>query len=181
MKSIRSFVVCGLVALAAAPVWALQPAISGRVTHVADADTFDLLRKDGSTVKIRVHFSDTPEVAHNQFEIDQPGGVKAKAFAEKRLLGELVTVQPRSKSYQRIVCDVVTEDGEDFGLELVMSGHAWLDPRFHPPAKYQAALAVAQKAKRGLWADPHPMAPWDWRAKTREAARLRAKAKTKQN
>ena len=115
------------------------------MTHVADADTFDLLRKDGSTVKIRVHFSDTPEVAHNQFEIDQPGVVKAKAFAEKRLLGELVTVQPCLKSYQRIVCDVVTEDGEDFGLELVMSGHAWLDPRFHPPAKYQAALGGCER------------------------------------
>lgn len=28
---------------------------------------------------------------------------------------------------------------------------------------YAAAEGVARTAKRGLWADPHAMAPWDWR------------------
>jgi endonuclease YncB( thermonuclease family) len=30
---------------------------------------------------------------------------------------------------------------------------------------YAAAEAEAKAAKRGLWTDAHPLAPWEWRAK----------------
>jgi endonuclease YncB( thermonuclease family) len=30
---------------------------------------------------------------------------------------------------------------------------------------YAAAEAEAKAAKRGLWTDAHPLAPWEWREK----------------
>jgi hypothetical protein len=47
---------------------------------------------------------------------------------------------------------------------LLQAGLAWWYRKYAPKDKKLAALeAEAQKAKRGLWVEPNPVAPWDWR------------------
>lgn len=143
-----------------------------RVTKVADADTFTAERPGGLAVRYRVHWADAPEVANNRRQSDQPGGLAAKEFAAKLLLDQTVNVRVRGVSYGRPVVDVTLPDGDDYGYELVAAGHAWLDPRYHPPKKWQAAIELAKDKKLGLWGDDVPdVAPWAWRAKQREQRR----------
>ncbi len=57
------------------------------------------------------------------------------------------------------------------GLEQIRRGMAWHFKRFEREQSeadrtaYAAAEAEAKAAKRGLWTDAHPLAPWEWRAK----------------
>jgi endonuclease YncB( thermonuclease family) len=39
-------------------------------------------------------------------------------------------------------------------------------------ASYQQAQAVAREQKFGLWSDPFPVPPWDWRKSEKERSRM---------
>jgi hypothetical protein len=62
-------------------------------------------------------------------------------------------------------------DGHDVNLEQVRAGMAWWYPQY---AKEQTLddrqlyeLAENDAAKRWLWADPHPVPPWEFRRSSR--------------
>jgi endonuclease YncB( thermonuclease family) len=49
-------------------------------------------------------------------------------------------------------------------VELTRAGYAWWYIRYAPgETAIRDAEREAQKAKRGLWSDPNPVAPWDFR------------------
>lgn len=173
MKTLAPKIVAVFLALATTAAAAPPRPFTGTVIAVPDADTLTVQRRTGEPVKVRVHWSDAPEVAHNTKEVDQPGGPEARAFAEKLLVGETVTAQPVGRSYERIVADVTLADGGSYGFALVAAGHAWLDPRYKPPKDWTAAMKQAQTDGRGLWADPGDIPPWEWRKLTREEQRKR--------
>jgi endonuclease YncB( thermonuclease family) len=54
--------------------------------------------------------------------------------------------------------------GIDANGEQVRRGMAWVFDRYVKPGSSLYALqSEAKRVKRGLWADPRPMAPWEWR------------------
>jgi endonuclease YncB( thermonuclease family) len=53
---------------------------------------------------------------------------------------------------------------------MVPDGFAWRYPQYDKPGEFTAAEADARERRRGLWADPDPTRPWEWREK-RDAAR----------
>jgi endonuclease YncB( thermonuclease family) len=69
--------------------------------------------------------------------------------------------------YGRIIGAIVV-DGKSLGRELVRAGYAW---HYHQYAENDTELAglqaEAKKAKRGLWKQANPVAPWDWRKQRR--------------
>jgi endonuclease YncB( thermonuclease family) len=70
--------------------------------------------------------------------------------------------------------------GVDAGLELVKSGLAWKYNFFLPeaPIDVQEAYRAAEKAaivsQRGLWSDPDPIAPWEWRRQQKQRRQQQA-------
>jgi endonuclease YncB( thermonuclease family) len=72
--------------------------------------------------------------------------------------------------YRRTV-GVVYVDGVDAGLELLRQGFGWCYVRYLSEASadiqlnYQQAATNARTDRRGLWSDPHPVPPWEWRRK----------------
>lgn len=131
-----------------------RPQLIGTVEKVDDGDTFWIDHGDAST-KIRVRFADAPE--H-----DQPYGAEAKAFTAKFLgTGNIVCI-PHGKSYDRVLADVIVNNGS-LGAALVTEGLAWVDTRYTKNKALIASQAQAKAAKKGLWADKAPIAPWDWR------------------
>ena len=143
---------------------AALPCFTATVIAVSDGDgTYTVIRADKSRVRVRVRYADSPEVAHNRYEIDQPGGPEAREFARKLLLGEEVTICPRGMSRGRIVGDITVGE-RDVALLLVEAGHAQLDPRYKPPKTLREAEAAAKRADVGLWAgEGEPTPPWEWR------------------
>jgi endonuclease YncB( thermonuclease family) len=64
----------------------------------------------------------------------------------------------------RIECD-----GVDANSEQVRRGMAWVYLRYAPRnSPLYGFEGEARGTRRGLWADPQPVAPWEWRRKPRQ-------------
>jgi micrococcal nuclease len=46
-----------------------------------------------------------------------------------------------------------------------------LGATYNKPGEFTAAEADAREHRRGLWADLHPVPPWEWREIKRQAAK----------
>jgi hypothetical protein len=46
------------------------------------------------------------------------------------------------------------------------------DVRYDKPGEFTAAENDARDQRQGLWADPNPTAPWEWRKDKRNGSRL---------
>lgn len=154
-----------LLALVVALIGAAHAAeLSGRVVGIADGDTLTLLVPGNVQEKIRLSGIDAPEKG-------QPYGEASKQALSGLVFGKDVVVDwGKRDRYGRIVGKVMI-DGRDACLDQVRAGLAWHFKRYEneqPPAdrlSYAAAEAAARSAKAGLWVDPAPVAPWDWRKK----------------
>jgi len=130
---------------------------TGKVVGLSDGDTLSVLR-DGKAVKVRLYGVDTPEKK-------QAFGTQARKFTGDLVFQQVVTVQIRATDrYGRLVGEVLLPDGRSLNQLLVQAGMAWW---YQPYARKELLLAQleaeARAAKRGLWADPSPVAPWQWR------------------
>jgi len=66
--------------------------------------------------------------------------------------------------YGRTVGEVVLPDGRSLNRELVRAGLAWWYQHYAPHDQDLERLEQqARAARRDLWADKDPVAPWEWR------------------
>ena len=110
-----------------------------------------------------------PERGIDAPERRQAFGTKSKEFLSELVGGQVVTVEYYDLDrYQRILGKVLL-DGEDINLEQVSSGMAWHYKKYQREQttadriRYSDAEREARKQKLGLWHDPYPIAPWDYR------------------
>ena len=68
--------------------------------------------------------------------------------------------------YGRIVGRVYVNE-LNINRELVVHGFAWVYRKYSDDAELLALEAKAKKKGLGLWADPDPIPPWEWRKGTR--------------
>lgn len=145
---------------------AFQPAeeLSGRVVGVLDGDTIDVLRSDNTSVRIRFNGIDAPEK-------DQPYGQKSKAHLSGLVFNQTVRVEYSSTDrYGRILGDVFVGETKTalwVNKEMIDAGLAWHYKQYNSDDRLALAEDAARQAKRGLWAGPGPIAPWEWRRNKR--------------
>ncbi len=59
---------------------------------------------------------------------------------------------------------MILPDGKNLNHEIVKAGFAWWFRKYAPKDKVLEELEPqARAARRGLWADPRPVPPWEWR------------------
>jgi endonuclease YncB( thermonuclease family) len=131
--------------------------LTGRVVRIADGDTVSILDRTNTQHKVRLYGIDTPER-------DQPYGKLAKQvlthWVDEKNVGVVVV---DTDSYGRTV-GTLYHEGTNINVAMVSGGHAWWYQHY-APHEYNLA-AAEQKARKqglGLWADPRPVPPWDWR------------------
>jgi micrococcal nuclease len=133
---------------------------SGEVVGVADGDTITALN-NGKGERIRLYGIDTPEKR-------QAFGKKAKQFTSDMVYGKTVEVKIKDiDRYGRTVA-LVNVDGESLNEALVKAGYAWVYQRYCKESFCKDWLSfegVARYGKIGLWSDPDPEPPWDFRRK----------------
>jgi endonuclease YncB( thermonuclease family) len=147
-------------------LFAASPAtadIRGKVVSIQDGDTLTVVI-DRRQVKVRLTDIDAPELR-------QPFGTRSRQSLSEMCFGKVASLDVRGQDrYQRSLAQV-TCDGKDANAEQVRRGYAWTYVRF---ARRDSALysleQEAKTARRGLWSDPAPVAPWDWRRNGRETA-----------
>ena len=128
-----------------------------RVETVHDGDTVTCIDPEGRPHKIRLLGIDAPE-------FHQPAGEAARrALAAKVAGGHVQVVGDAHDQHGRLLATLWIDD-RDINRELVAEGLAWVFGGFAPDEDLLAAEADARHNHRGLWADPHPVAPADWRA-----------------
>ena len=142
-------------------VFILTPAFaadfSGPVVGVLDGDAIEGLHNSRAE-RIRLNGIDCPEKG-------QAYGKRAKQAASELVFGKDVTLQTHGKDkYGRMIADVLLPDGSNVNHVLVREGSCWWYRKYAPSdTKLEMLEAVAKAAKRGLWADPKPVPPWEWR------------------
>ena len=157
----RAFSVIAFVLLIAPHAWAAE-IFTARVVRVVDGDTLRVSRKEGGTVKVRLYGIDCPEK-------DQRYGKEARRLAHRLSYGRVVLIESRGKGrYGRTIGNVTLPGGESLNHELVRDGACWWYRRYAPKDEsFRQLEAEARKAKRGLWANPKPVPPWEWRKQRR--------------
>jgi micrococcal nuclease len=153
----RTFVLFFAVCFLMSPVTATA-AWSGKVVGVSDGDSITVLH-DGRQEKIRLWGIDCPEKS-------QDFGAKAKQATSWLVFGKIVEVEPvdvdrygRTVALVKVGRTVVNE-------ELMRQGLAWVYVAYCKQAvceKWKELEIDAWAQKRGLWAEPYPVPPWEFR------------------
>jgi len=135
--------------------------VVGRVERVFDGDSL-VVAAGGRREEVRLFGIDAPERT-------QPWSARARRLAGELALGREVRLERRgTDAYGRTLAVVLLSDGRSLNRELVAAGLAWWYRRYDPDDEVLAALErEAREARRGLWTDPRPVAPWDFRAARR--------------
>jgi micrococcal nuclease len=128
----------------------------GQVVSVIDGDTIEVL-KDGKGVRIRLNGIDCPERS-------QAYGTKAKQFVSDLIYRKQVKVKVKELDrYGRTIADVYLLDGTWLNKRLINAGLAWHYKQYSADKELASSEVNAKQQKLGLWRDPHPIAPWDFR------------------
>ena len=75
---------------------------------------------------------------------------------------EVLVVERGKDRYQRVLGRVYRGD-LDVNAEQVRQGMAWVYRQYSKDATLLTIEADAKEQKRGLWHDPEPVPPWEWR------------------
>jgi len=138
------------------------------VERVFDGDSLVLASGEGERTEVRLFGIDAPERT-------QPFSAKARSFTSGLALGREARLARRgTDAYGRTLAEVFLPDGRSLNREIVGAGLAWWYRRYAPEERELAALeAQARAARRGLWSDPAPVPPWDFRAASRQGTDTR--------
>lgn len=162
---------CKLVALFFAalllPLQAHSDTLQGHVVGVTDGDTITLLDASKTQYKIRVAGIDAPEKK-------QPFGQRSKeSLSDLAFDKDIIVEWSKKDRYGRVIGKLINRQGRDLNLEQVKSGMAWHYKKYEKEQspedrKLYAAAEDAAKGKRvGLWSDPNPVPPWEYRKEKR--------------
>jgi endonuclease YncB( thermonuclease family) len=132
-----------------------------RVVAITDGNTLRAVH-EGREITVRLRWIDSPEIG-------QRYSSQAKQALGEMVAGQVVTVRDfGSDAHGRRLADVVLPDGRNVNRELVRLGWAWWFRKYSRDVTLGTLEADARAAKRGLWADAHPVPPWEWRASQSE-------------
>lgn len=151
-----------LVAICLSATAATAARLEGQVVGLSDGDTLIVLDATKTQHKVRLAGIDAPEKK-------QAFGNRSQQYLSDLVFRKQVVVEwSKRDRYKRIV-GKVRVGGRDACLALVSAGLAWHYKAYQreQTPEDQVAYATAEDAARskhiGLWRDPAPIAPWDFR------------------
>lgn len=126
------------------------------VVAVADGDTLTCLSDDRQQIHVRL------------VEIDAPESKQAFGAKSKQALSDLcfqvhASIRSAGTDQYGRTLGRVTCNGVDANAEMVRSGMAWVYDRYVTDRSLYALQDEAKAARRGLWSEPAPIPPWDFR------------------
>lgn len=134
------------------------PVQAYKVIGVKDGDTIELLVGTNGLLVVRLEHIDCPEKK-------QPYGQRAKQYVSDLCYGKYVTLRHRGKydRSKRLIAEVITPNGVNVNQQLVWMGLAWHFKKYSKNKTYAELEVAARERKVGLWSEPYPIPPWEWR------------------
>lgn len=127
-----------------------------KVIRIVDGDTLEVLFHE-LPVMIRLAHIDCPEKK-------QAFGNKAKQTLSDLCFGQEIEFDFKEKDRNgRYICVIYNSEGINLNKEMIRLGMAWHFKKYSKDNAYAELENEARKNKIGLWQEPNPVAPWDWR------------------
>ncbi len=132
--------------------------LTNAVLRVIDGDTIELLLiKSVKFVKIRLDGIDCPEKGQPYYE-------EATTYTSDLCLHKQVRVIKHDiDKYDRLIADIILPDGRNLSEEIVRAGFAWWYRLYSDDLILKQLENEARIARRGLWFQPNPIPPWEFR------------------
>lgn len=132
----------------------------GQVVAVLDGDTITF-RETGKPADkppedIRLSQIDAPERG-------QSFGQQARESLSSLVHGKRVKIDVMGEDRHGRSLGKLRVDGADINLEQVKRGMAWVDLEQAKDPVYEEGERLARSAHVGLWSQPNPMPPWEYR------------------
>jgi len=127
-----------------------------KVVAVYDGDTVTCLDENNQQQKIRLAEIDAPE-AKQDF-----GKVSRDALASMVFGRTIHVVDSGRDRYGRWIGRLYV-DGIDVNRQMIASGMAWHYADYSKDKSLAAVQAQAQSQRLGIWSQPNPIPPWEYR------------------
>ena len=124
--------------------------------------------RPGQTVTKLLHNTRAERIRLNGIDCPEKGqayGKRAKQATAELVFGKEVTLQTYGEDkHGRTIADVFLSDGTNVNHRLVQDGWCWWYRKYAPENVILDELERrARGSGLGLWADLHPVPPWEWR------------------
>ena len=129
---------------------------SALVVGITDGDTIKVLKDDKEQIKVRLVEIDAPEKK-------QAFGNRSKQTLSDYCFNKVATLTDKGQDRYGRTLARVNCNGVDVNAEMVKVGMAWVYDKYVTDHSLYALQDAAKAARRGLWADPDPVPPWEWR------------------
>ena len=135
--------------------------LTGKVIGVKDGDTVVVIDAANNQTTLRLAEVDCPEKA-------QAFGTKAKQFTSDQVYLKQVKYEVTDTDrYGRSIAKIYYDDNKYLSAEIIKNGFGW-QYKEYSTSKFLAKLEQeARQNKRGLWVDPNPIYPSDFRKSKR--------------
>lgn len=135
----------------------------GVCVGVVDGDTIDVLVDGRESVRVRLALIDSPEKK-------QPFCEASKKYMSSLVYMTTVRVDVvELDQYGRTVGDVSV--GKTNVCEAsVRAGMSWYNPAYGESSRLNRAMKAARKERGGLWVDPLPKPPWEFKREKKRRA-----------
>jgi endonuclease YncB( thermonuclease family) len=161
MKSSISIVMLSALAVAcllalplvATPQEGEGPALTAKCLKVVDGDTL-VVRCDRNQMTVDLEGVDAPELG-------QPWGKEVRSFVRDMVRGRELQLEVVEQSDGHAVARVLV-DGADLSELLAARGLAWATD----DGELEELATKAKTSPCGLWMDPEPVPPWEFRDAT---------------
>lgn len=131
--------------------------IRGKVVAITDGDTIKVLDDlDKGVLKIRLNKIDAPEK-------NQAFGQKSKQYLSNLVFGKQVIIRFKEIDRYGRILGLIYIDGVEVNLQIVKAGMAWHYAYYDKTPAYIEAEKKARASKVGLWIDPEPISPYEFR------------------
>jgi endonuclease YncB( thermonuclease family) len=127
------------------------------VVGVNDGDTLTCLDESNQQQKVRLAEIDAPELSQDF------GKVSREALATM-VFGKTVEVVDDGKDRYGRWIGRLSVNGIDVNRQMVATGNAWHYAAYSHDDSLAALQTQAQAQRIGLWAQPNPQPPWEYRA-----------------
>ncbi|MDF4211138.1 thermonuclease family protein [Pseudomonas protegens] len=128
----------------------------GDVVRILDGDTIEVLDANRQTHRVRLANIDAPE-RRQAF-----GEASRQTLADMSFRQKIEVIDKGSDQYGRRI-GVLMLNGRDLNAEMISKGMAWVYTRYNSNPNLPALQQQARKAKLGLWVEPSPTPPWEFR------------------
>jgi endonuclease YncB( thermonuclease family) len=134
----------------------------GRIVGISDGDTVSLLDVNKRQYKIRLTGIDAPEKK-------MPFGQRSKEHLSDLIFNKDVQVETEKLDRYGRTLGKILFDRKDINLAMINAGLAWHYKKYQNEQSrsdrllYAQAEEQARQRRIGLWRDPSPTPPWEWR------------------